>query len=138
VKHKALIAFIMDVTNMGSPREAHKMLVSRTIPSLTHIIKAIPKESASSRGVEDARRPCPIITWLSCVGESILELSIPIPDLDHLATSFDLAPKFGVLGLHSNICVVDKELFGSWDAVAFNLIMFLKLKKNACLLGACR
>jgi hypothetical protein len=46
-KHKTLFASITEVSNMGFAREAHNMLLGYAVPRLTHIIKAVPTDSAS-------------------------------------------------------------------------------------------
>ena len=46
----------------------------------------------------------------------------------HLATSLDLPPQFGVVGLQSLIRVANEELLGSWTSVTANLIAFFRSK----------
>ncbi len=48
-KHKTLLAFVAEVSNMEFAREAYKMLLGSVVPQLTHIIKDILKDSASKK-----------------------------------------------------------------------------------------
>jgi hypothetical protein len=54
VKHKLLLSFIVDVANMGFSRESHKMLSGSAVPRLTHILKSVPKDEASTTWMQAA------------------------------------------------------------------------------------
>jgi hypothetical protein len=47
-KHEQLLDFILVVAKMGFSREAYKMLIDSMVPGLTHIVKYVPKDDAST------------------------------------------------------------------------------------------
>jgi hypothetical protein len=51
-KHETLLSFIVDVAKMGYPREVHKMLTGSAVNRLTHILKSVPKDQASTNWME--------------------------------------------------------------------------------------
>ncbi len=53
-KHKTVLAFITEVFNMGFARQTREMLLGSVVPRLTNIIKDVPKDSASTKWMEDA------------------------------------------------------------------------------------
>jgi len=73
---------------MGFAREAQTMLLGYVAPRLTHIIKSVPKDSASMQWMEDADE-AHLSTWLSCVGAHTLESYISTCEREHLAAILD-------------------------------------------------
>jgi hypothetical protein len=67
-------------------------------------------------------------TWMECVGTSTLESDMTAQERRHLATSLDLPPQFGGVGLQSLIRAANEELLGSWTSVTANLIAFFRSK----------
>ena len=126
-KHKLLLSFIVDVAESGFSREAHKMLTGSAVPRLTHILKSVPKDHASTEWMQTAD-DAHLSTWLRCVGAEQLNAALLAPERAHLATSLDLPPQFGGVGLQSLIRTSDEELFGSWAAVTTDLINFCRSK----------
>ena len=75
-KHKLLLSFTADVAKMGYSREAQKMITGSAVPSLTHILKIVPKDTTSTawmQPVEDAH----LSTRLHCVGAETLDTALP-------------------------------------------------------------
>ena len=66
-KCKLMLSFIVDVAEMGFSREAHKMLTGSTIPHLTHILKSVPKDQASTEWTQSADHDAHLSTLLRCV-----------------------------------------------------------------------
>ena len=67
MKHEQLLDFISVVAKIGFSREAHKMLIGSAVPRLTHIVKSVPKDDASTgwmSAVDDAN----LSTWMDCTG----------------------------------------------------------------------
>jgi len=112
---------------MGFAREAHKMLLGSYVPRLTHIIKAVPKDSASIQWMEDVDE-AHILTLLLCVGAHTLESSMSACDREHLTASLVLPPQFGGVGLQSLIRAFEEDLLGSWTAHTSDLITFFRSK----------
>ncbi len=65
VKHNSLLFFIVDASKMGFPRKTHKMLTGSFVPRLTHILKSVPKDTASKEWMHSADE-AHLSTWLSC------------------------------------------------------------------------
>jgi len=126
-KHKLLLSFIVDVAKMGFSRESHKMLTGSAVPRLTHILKSIPKDEASTSWMQSAD-DVHLSTWLDCAGAEQLHDALITAEKDHLAASLDLPPQFGGVGLQSLMRVVNKELLGSWASITADLITFCKSK----------
>ena len=119
-KHKLLLSFIVDVAESGFSREAHKMLTGSAVPRLTHILKSVPKDQASTEWMQSAD-DAHLSTWLRCVGAEQLDAAVPSLERAYLAASLDLPPQFGGIGLQSLIRATDEELLGSCVAVTADL-----------------
>ncbi len=126
-KHKLLLSFIVDVANMGFSRESHKMLTGAAVPRMTHILKSIPKDGASTAWMQSAD-DAHLSSWLECVGAKQLHEALPIAEKDLLAASLDLPPQFGGVGLQSLMRAADEELLGSWASITADLITFCRSK----------
>ena len=113
------------VAEMGFSREAHRMLTGSAVPRVTHILKSVSKDHASTEWMQ-AADDAHLSTWLTCVGEEQLDATLLAPKRAHLAASMDLPPQFGGVGLQSLIRVADEELLGSWVAVTADLINFCR------------
>ena len=90
-KHEQLLDFISVVAKMGFSKEAHKMLIGSAVPRLTHIVKSVPKDDASTgwmSAVDDAH----LSTWLDCTGVPTLGAYLSTQERDLLTTSLDLPP----------------------------------------------
>jgi hypothetical protein len=113
---------------MGFSREAHRMLIGSTVPRLTHILKSVPKEQASTKWMQSAD-DAHLSAWRRCVGAEQLDAALQALGRAHLAASLDLPPQFGGVGLQSLIRDdADEELLGSWAAVTANLITLCRSK----------
>jgi hypothetical protein len=103
------------------------MLTGSAVPRLTHILKSIPKDEASTSWMQSAD-DVHLSTWLDCAGAEQLHDALITAEKDHLAASLDLPPQFGGVGLQSLMRVVNKELLGSWASITADLITFCKSK----------
>ena len=107
VKHKQLMSFIKDVAKMGYSRRAHKMLTGSAVPRLTHVPKPVPKNKTSETWMKEVDSEH-LSTWMECVGTSTLESDMITQERQHLATSLDLPPQFGGVGLQYLIRATDE------------------------------
>jgi hypothetical protein len=99
------------------------MLTVSAVPRLTHILKPVPKDDASTewmQTVDDAH----LSTWITCVGAGQLDSALPEAELENLAASLDLPSQFGGVGLQSLMRAADEELLGSWASITSDLITF--------------
>ena len=97
-KHKLLLSFIVDVANVGFSRESHRMLSGSAVPRLTHILKSVPRDEASTTWMQSAD-DAHLSTWLDCVNAEQLHDTLPAAEKYPLATSLDLPPQFGGVGM---------------------------------------
>ncbi len=63
-KHKTLLNFIKNVAKAGFSREAHKMLTTADVPRLTHVLKSVPKDDASTTWMKEAD-DAHLTTWMT-------------------------------------------------------------------------
>ncbi len=75
-KHRVILLFIVDIAKMGFPSVEHKMLTGYAVPRLTHILKSVPKDSASIEWIESTDE-AHLCTWLSCSGAETLHALLP-------------------------------------------------------------
>jgi hypothetical protein len=88
-KHARLLDFISVVAKMGYSREAHKMLIGSAASRLTHIVKYVPKDDASTRwmmSVDEVH----LSTLLDCTGASTRGADLSSHERDLLSSSLDL------------------------------------------------
>jgi hypothetical protein len=63
---------------------------------------------------------------MACVGGKSLDADLHPVERDHLASSLDLPPQFGGVGLQSLIRGADEELLGSWASITSDHITFFR------------
>jgi len=112
---------------MGYPREAHKMLTRSAVPRLSHVLKSVPKDDTSKPWMEEVDNEH-LSTWIDCVGISTMYSEMTLHARQHLATSLDLPPQLGGVGLQSLMRAAYEELLGSRATVTADLISFFRSK----------